>query len=159
MIKAEEIIREVALRHGVALSKDDPVMILHTLNEMLLLDNKKTIDGCQERQLRFLKEEMNKASKLWTEEAKSRAQQVLDLAVETSREAVITETKAELEPLATVVKKEMEVIEAYGGEILFTPGDVVFSSSHIIETEATISEALSEAWNIFSMDASGRYSS
>ena len=26
-------------------------------------------------------------------------------------------------------------IEAYGGEIMFTPGDIVYSSSHIIETE------------------------
>lgn len=33
-------------------------------------------------------------------------------------------------------KNEMEVIEKFGGEMIFTPGDVVFSSSHIIESEA-----------------------
>ena len=27
-------------------------------------------------------------------------------------------------------------VEAYGGEILFTPGDIVYSSSAIIEAEA-----------------------
>src|SRR3954447_13000407 len=31
-------------------------------------------------------------------------------------------------------RQEMEVIAAYGGEILFTPGDIVYSSSSIIET-------------------------
>ena len=31
--------------------------------------------------------------------------------------------------------EEKHVIESYGGEILFTPGDIVYSSSHIIETE------------------------
>ena len=31
--------------------------------------------------------------------------------------------------------EEKTAIEAYGGEILFTPGDIVYSSSHIIETE------------------------
>lgn len=31
-------------------------------------------------------------------------------------------------------QEEMEVLESYGGEILFTPGDVVYSSSHLIET-------------------------
>ena len=31
--------------------------------------------------------------------------------------------------------EEQAVIEAYGGEIIFTPGDIVYSSSHIIETE------------------------
>ena len=30
---------------------------------------------------------------------------------------------------------EKEAIEAYGGEILFTPGDIVYSSSQIIDTE------------------------
>ena len=30
--------------------------------------------------------------------------------------------------------EEKETVEAYGGELIFTPGDIVFSSSHIIET-------------------------
>jgi len=30
---------------------------------------------------------------------------------------------------------EKEVVESYGGELIFTPGDIIFSSSHIIETE------------------------
>jgi len=31
-------------------------------------------------------------------------------------------------------REEKEALESYGGEILFTPGDIVYSSSHIIET-------------------------
>ena len=31
--------------------------------------------------------------------------------------------------------EEKTTVEAYGGEIIFTPGDIVYSSSHIIETE------------------------
>lgn len=31
--------------------------------------------------------------------------------------------------------EEKTAIESYGGEILFTPGDIIYSSSHIIETE------------------------
>src|SRR5262249_11574236 len=30
--------------------------------------------------------------------------------------------------------KELEVIKAYGGELIFTPGDIVYSSSAIIES-------------------------
>jgi len=33
-------------------------------------------------------------------------------------------------------QEEMSVLEAYGGEIVFTPGDVVYSSSKLIELEA-----------------------
>lgn len=32
-------------------------------------------------------------------------------------------------------REEMEVLESYGGEIIFTPGDVVYSSSKLIDTE------------------------
>jgi rfaE bifunctional protein kinase chain/domain/rfaE bifunctional protein nucleotidyltransferase chain/domain len=31
--------------------------------------------------------------------------------------------------------EEKQAVEAYGGEIIFTPGDIVYSSSHIIESE------------------------
>jgi rfaE bifunctional protein kinase chain/domain len=32
-------------------------------------------------------------------------------------------------------QQELDVLHSYGGEILFTPGDIVYSSSHLIETE------------------------
>ena len=32
-------------------------------------------------------------------------------------------------------RREVDVVEAYGGEMIFTPGDIVYSSSRIIETE------------------------
>jgi rfaE bifunctional protein kinase chain/domain/rfaE bifunctional protein nucleotidyltransferase chain/domain len=31
-------------------------------------------------------------------------------------------------------REEMEVLESYGGEVIFTPGDIVYSSSQLIET-------------------------
>lgn len=31
-------------------------------------------------------------------------------------------------------QEELQVLESYGGEIIFTPGDIVYSSSHLIET-------------------------
>ena len=31
-------------------------------------------------------------------------------------------------------QKEIDILKSYGGEILFTPGDIVYSSSHLIET-------------------------
>jgi rfaE bifunctional protein nucleotidyltransferase chain/domain len=32
-------------------------------------------------------------------------------------------------------REEMDTLEAYGGEVIFTPGDIVYSSSRIIESE------------------------
>lgn len=33
-------------------------------------------------------------------------------------------------------QEERDVVNAYGGEIIFTPGDIVYSSSHLLETKA-----------------------
>jgi rfaE bifunctional protein kinase chain/domain/rfaE bifunctional protein nucleotidyltransferase chain/domain len=41
-------------------------------------------------------------------------------------------TKSGLHPRTA---EEKTAVEAYGGEIIFTPGDIVYSSSHIIEAE------------------------
>lgn len=41
-------------------------------------------------------------------------------------------TKGGLHPRT---KEEKDALESYGGEILFTPGDIVYSSSHLIEAE------------------------
>src|SRR3546814_11907149 len=30
-------------------------------------------------------------------------------------------------------KEEKDVLESFGGEIIFTPGDIIYSSSHLIE--------------------------
>ena len=37
--KLEETIREIAARHGIAVGRDDPILVLHTLNERLLQDS------------------------------------------------------------------------------------------------------------------------
>jgi rfaE bifunctional protein kinase chain/domain len=41
-------------------------------------------------------------------------------------------TKGGLHPKT---KEEKDALDSYGGELLFTPGDIVYSSSHIIEAE------------------------
>ncbi|MBV6448005.1 conjugal transfer protein TraM [Nitrosomonas sp.] len=38
--KLDALIERVALKHGIVLSQDDPVLMMHTLNEMLLEQNK-----------------------------------------------------------------------------------------------------------------------
>jgi len=30
-------------------------------------------------------------------------------------------------------REEMDVLESYGGEVIFTPGDIIYSSSSMIE--------------------------
>ncbi|BCA95202.1 hypothetical protein TUM19329_15630 [Legionella antarctica] len=38
----DEIIKDISIIHGVALGKDDPILMLHTVNKKLIEDNKKS---------------------------------------------------------------------------------------------------------------------
>lgn len=67
--KINEAIKDIAVRHGVVLSKDDPVLILQTMNERLLEENRKA----QQEMLAQLKEEMENISSQWKDDAKDKA--------------------------------------------------------------------------------------
>jgi hypothetical protein len=32
----DELIKEIAVKHNIAVSRDDPIMVLHTINERLM---------------------------------------------------------------------------------------------------------------------------
>ena len=119
MIDANKIIGEVARRHGVALGKDDPVLILQTLNELLFEDNVKTMKDCHETFIQKFMVELENSSKKWTEEARNRAQLVIELAIEASQGVAICAARNELEPLAGVVKKEMDVIQTTQRQLMW----------------------------------------
>ncbi|HAT8648945.1 TPA: conjugal transfer protein TraM [Legionella pneumophila] len=82
--KMNEAIQDIAVKHGVFLSKDDPVLILHTMNEKLLEENRKT----QQEMLAQVKEEMACISSEWKEDAKEKAEKVLNVALVSSKDAM-----------------------------------------------------------------------
>ena len=44
--KLDALIERVASEHGIVLSQDDPVLMMHTLNEVLLEQNEKRMLNC-----------------------------------------------------------------------------------------------------------------
>lgn len=82
--KINEAIKDIAVRHGVVLSKDDPVLILQTMNERLLEENRKA----QQEMLAQFKEEMENISSQWKDDAKDKAEKVLNAALAGSKEAM-----------------------------------------------------------------------
>ena len=50
----EELIKEIAIKHGIAVSPDDPILIMQTINTRLMQDSAKA----QEKMLDHYKEEM-----------------------------------------------------------------------------------------------------
>lgn len=81
----DETIKEIALKHSVVLSKDDPILILQTMNERLLEENRKA----QQEMLAQFKEEMENISSQWKDDAKDKAEKILNAVLASSKEAMI----------------------------------------------------------------------
>lgn len=82
--KINETIQDIAVKHGVVLGKDDPVLILQTMNEKLLEENRKA----QQEMIAQFKEEMENISSQWKDDAKDKAEKVLNAALSSSKEAM-----------------------------------------------------------------------
>ncbi len=82
--KAEEVIQQIASENGVVISKDDPIMILYTINQILASENKKV----QEQLLDNFKSQMEVISDKWSTEAKNHSDRILNSSIVSSQAEV-----------------------------------------------------------------------
>ena len=80
----EELIREIAAKHGIAVSRDDPILILQTINNRLLQDGAKA----QQAQFDEFKQEMEALSLRWGNDAKGKSERILNAALAAGKEAM-----------------------------------------------------------------------
>lgn len=100
----EAIIREIATKHGIAVSRDDPILILQTINNRLLLDSAKA----QQAMLDRFKEELEDLARRWGSDAKGRAEQILNAALGASKDAMARSIDDLAKKAATTVASELE---------------------------------------------------
>ena len=100
----EELIGEIATTHGIAVGRDDPIMILHTINRRLLLDSQ----NVQQELLRRFQEELEAGAKRWGDDSKARAERVLNAALNASRQTMDEAAAAGARSAVEAVQREME---------------------------------------------------
>lgn len=79
--KLDETIQQIASVHGVAVSKDDPIMILHTMNERLIQNSK----AAQQDLLDNFKSEIELCVSELSIAAKNHSDRVLNSTLEISK--------------------------------------------------------------------------
>jgi Transcriptional activator TraM len=104
--KFRETIREIAARHQVAVGKDDPILILHTMNELLLRDSAKV----QREILEAFKEEIEMIAFRWKDDAKQKAERMLQVALNASKDAMAAEMAEASKVFSDKVRSEAESI-------------------------------------------------
>jgi hypothetical protein len=73
--QVEELIKEIAAKHGIAVSRDDPILILQTINARLMQDSAKA----QQVMLDQYKEELEALALRWGNDAKTKAERILNV--------------------------------------------------------------------------------
>jgi predicted amino acid-binding ACT domain protein len=103
--KIRALIAEIATKHGVALSPDDPLLILQTINTMLLGESA----DAQQAQLQAFKSELEEMSDRWGTDINAKAESILNAALkaaEASMKARMAEgAKKLVQEVATEVSK------------------------------------------------------
>ena len=100
----EELIKDIAATHGIALSRDDPILVLQTLNSRLMQDSAKA----QQIQLDHYKEELESLALRWAEDAKSRAERILNASLAASKEAMADLLQEAARATAASMRIEMQ---------------------------------------------------
>ena len=84
MSKEVELIKEIAAKHGIAVGRDDPIMILQTINARLMQDSQKA----QQEMLDTFKSELEEMSHRWGIDAKGKAERILNASLAASKDAM-----------------------------------------------------------------------
>ncbi|HDU8201826.1 TPA: conjugal transfer protein TraM [Legionella pneumophila] len=96
-------IQEIAIKHGVVLSKDDPILILQTMNNRLIEESRQA----QAAMLAQFREEMEGISSQWKDDARNKTEKVLNAALVASKEAMAKLLRESSSESAQAIKKVM----------------------------------------------------
>ncbi|HEL7749697.1 conjugal transfer protein TraM [Cupriavidus taiwanensis] len=106
--KIEELIREIAVKHGIAVGRDDPILILQTINTRLMQDSQ----AAQQEILDRFKEELEAIAHRWGDDAKGKAERTLNAALAASKEAMAKGMQDGGKAAAEAVRRELEAVAA-----------------------------------------------
>ncbi|MDD2660671.1 MAG: conjugal transfer protein TraM [Methylococcales bacterium] len=103
-ISIEDLTKEIAVKHGIAVSRNDPIMILHTINERLIKDG---IEA-QETSLKKLKEDLEVIYQRWDSEANEKAELILNSSLDASKTQIIETLHDETEKILVSINESVQ---------------------------------------------------
>lgn len=99
----EKVIQDIAKIHNISIGRDDPILILYTINEMLL----KRATEAQENQLKAFQEEIQLSMKQLSEESKDKAEKVISAALNASRANIERATSEQIDSFNNQLTKTL----------------------------------------------------
>jgi hypothetical protein len=106
--KIEQLIREIASKHGIAVARDDPILVLQTINHRLLLDSV----AAQQEMLAQYKQELEGIGNRWSLDSHEKAERVLNAALEASRQTMEQLVRVSAKAVSAAIEEKVKVIMA-----------------------------------------------
>lgn len=97
--KIDDLIKEIAVKHGVALGRNDPILILQTLHEKLIEESRHN----QEQLIDELKSSLESTIQAWDASAISIAERTINASLNASREQM----EASMKDITTTVSEKI----------------------------------------------------
>lgn len=98
------LIKEIAVKHGIAVSRDDPILILQTLNNRLMQDS----GAAQQALLDSYKEEMEALALRWGLDATDKAERIVNVSLLAGKEAMAGIMRDSAQATATAMRSEID---------------------------------------------------
>jgi hypothetical protein len=102
------LIQEIAVKHNIAVGRDDPIWVLHTLNKRLFEDSARA----QEEMLTRFREELEMLAHRWDKEAKSKAERILNASLTAAKETMTTGAGQSAQAVTRALRQEVESVRA-----------------------------------------------
>lgn len=102
----EELIKEIATEHGIAVGRDDPILILQTVNNRLIQESTAAQRELSDR----LKNDLEEIARKWGDDAKDKAERTLNAALTAGRNVVTTAIREEGRAVSATLRREIEEI-------------------------------------------------
>jgi hypothetical protein len=80
----EGLIREIAQKHGIVVGRDDPILVLQTINHRLMQDSARA----QQAQLESFKQELEVLAQRWSLDAKEKSERILNASLTVGKRAM-----------------------------------------------------------------------
>ena len=107
----ESLINEVAIKHGVVLGRDDPILILQTMNNKLMEDNSKT----QQLMLHQYKEDLEGIALRWGNETKEKSERILNASLAAAKETMANVLEESARTTALTIQNDIEKLLSHAG--------------------------------------------
>jgi len=102
--RVDDLIGEVARKHGMAIGRDDPILVLQTINERLLQES----SAAQQALLDAYKEELEALTSRWSTDAAERADRIVQAVLAGSKEQASSIVAEAAITTAALVRTEVD---------------------------------------------------